>query len=70
MSGLDSCFASGQEEFLNSRVPKALDHPLSVAHHAHAVKAHSTILPEIRKDTLVEVHRLPHLKVEMWATQI
>jgi hypothetical protein len=39
MSRLNSGLAPGLEEFLNSGVPKALDHPLSVAPHAHPVQS-------------------------------
>jgi len=46
MSRLNSCFASGLEESLNSGVPKALDHALSVAPHAHPVKP---LMPAIRR---------------------
>ena len=38
MGGLNSGLASGHEELLNSGVAKALDHVLSVAPHARAVK--------------------------------
>jgi len=38
MGRLNSCLASGPEEFLDPGVPKALDHVLSVAHHAHGGK--------------------------------
>jgi hypothetical protein len=39
MSGLNSRFAPGLEEFLNSCVPKAPYHVLSVAPHAHLAKS-------------------------------
>jgi hypothetical protein len=38
MRWLNPRFTSGLEELLNPRVLEALDHVLSVAHHAHAVK--------------------------------
>jgi hypothetical protein len=43
MSRLNARFAPGPEESLNPGVPKALYHVLSVAPHAHPVKAHCSV---------------------------
>jgi hypothetical protein len=43
MSRLNARFAPGHKEFLYTGVPKALNHLLSVAHHAHAVKQGSSV---------------------------